>query len=57
MARLAIIAVASIPIAIGMASILQEMFPFWGAQIAGLIGGAVAVPFTVFLSTLNEWGR
>jgi len=46
--RLITIGAISIPLAIGMGKVVSAMFPAISSNVAGLVGGAVAVPIVLF---------
>lgn len=46
--RLLTIGAISIPLAIGMGHVVSAMFPAMSSNVAGLVGGAVAVPMALF---------
>lgn len=42
--RFITVGMVSIPLSIGMGHVVAAMFPFMGANAAGLVGGAITVP-------------
>lgn len=48
-ARLLTLAIAAIPVSIGMGFTVQAMFPAMSGNTAGLVAGAITIPFLLIV--------
>lgn len=53
MMRLAPIAIAAIPMSIGMGYVVQAMFPAMSGNTAGLVAGAVTLPALLLVAAMG----
>jgi hypothetical protein len=55
-AALVTLALAAIPMSIGMGFVVEAMFPFMSSNTAGLVAGAVTFPALALIMAAGRYG-